>query len=146
MKRSKALVIGLACATVITVAALDLEIYRETSFTCLPCRAVDEKQRICGFSFESIKYDEFSAQLLGSAPVHQHEWRYCGSTHTTSLLTFAYGCGRRHPIWDIPPKAQLRYKELVSDTQYEETLTATDSQDRNAAEAAAAQLLTAVTN
>ena len=107
---------------------------------------MDEKQRICGFSFESIKNDEFSAQLLGSAPMHQHEWRYCGSTHTTSLLAFAYACGLRHPIWDIPPEAQLRYKELVPDAQYEETLSAIDSPDRNTAEAAAARMLSAVTN
>jgi hypothetical protein len=53
-----------------------------------------------------------------------------------SLLGWACGAGRRQPIWEISPKAQLTYKGMITSGEYESMLSAIDSRDGNTAKAA----------
>ena len=137
MQLPKGLLLGVLVGTVMITAAPSVEVYRHTSDTCLRCRAVRKRERVCGFRFESIEAADVSPQLIGTATNHQHEWRYCGSTQSTYLLGgWACGAGRRHPIWEFSPKAQLRYKGMATPDEYEATLNALESRDRNTAGAA----------
>jgi hypothetical protein len=111
----------------------------ETSYTCLDCRATLTKRRICGIPSEEITPNKYSEFVLAHNSSHQHKWCWCGSEHTYTLSSVSFGCGRQHPIWQLPVSIQERYSQLVSESELHDTLRVIDSSNREAAESAVNQ-------
>lgn len=105
-----------------------------TRYTCLECRAVLTKCRVCGFPFQDVTPNSYSESVLAHNSSHQHQWRWSGSEKTYTLFSAARGCGQQHPIWQLPVSVQERYSHLVSEAELQGTLKAIDSSDRETAE------------
>ena len=108
----------------------------ESSYTCLECRATQTKSRIFGMRSEKITTNSYSESVAAHDSSHQHQWRWCGSAHTTSLFSEMHACGRQHPIWQLPVPIQERYSKLVSESELHDALKAIDSPNRETAESA----------
>ena len=125
--------------TLILIVAVTYE-HGESRYTCLECRATQTKSRICGIRSESISTNSYSESIVAHDPSHQHQWRWSGSAHTSSLFSEMHACGRQHPIWQLPVSIQERYSHLVSESEMTDALKAIDSANRDAAESAVKQV------
>nr|ACO70941.1 hypothetical protein [uncultured Verrucomicrobiota bacterium] len=108
--------------------------HSETSYTCLQCRAERTVETRWGFKSEKITDNSVTPELLANYPIHQHQWCWCGSTHTQTILGKIYACGKRHPIWDIPPSFHAQFARKATLEELQTTLDAIDSKDRNRVE------------
>ena len=134
MRSRKAIVI-VASLIASVAAACFFDVYSTTAYSCLECRATLTKRRICGIPFQWAEPNSYSQAVLSNNPAHQHQWRWCGTTLSYSLTSFARGCGRQHPIWQLPVPVQAEYSHLVPASELRETLDAIDSPNRKVAEA-----------
>jgi hypothetical protein len=135
MSKRKVIVI-VALLLGIVAAASFFNVYSTTAYSCLECRATLTKRRICGVPFQWAEQNSYSQAVISSSPAaHQHQWRWCGTTLSYSLTSFARSCGRQHSIWHLPIPIQAEYSHLVPASELHEMLQAIDSPDRKVAEA-----------
>ncbi|MHA3775705.1 hypothetical protein ACXR0O_29675 [Verrucomicrobiota bacterium sgz303538] len=133
--RIRTAIILCAALAIIGLASF-FDIYAYSADTCLECRATREKRWICGIPLQWIAPNSYSRAVLASEPRHQHQWRYCGSRHSYSLVSVSYACGRQHPIWLLPVEVQAEYARLVSPAELHDALHAIDIADPRAADEA----------
>jgi len=124
----------------IIAAACYFDVYSFTQYSCLECRATLTKRRICGISFQRVAQDPYSTAVLTRNPSHQHQWCWCGSQRSYSLVTVTYSCGHQHPIWELSVSVQAQYSRLAPASELQEALRAIDSPDRKTAEVAVNQV------
>jgi hypothetical protein len=135
MRRSASLaVIGMFF--VMGVSACFFPSYSVTKYTCLECRATLAKRWIYGLLWEHISYDADSRLLLARAPLHQHQWCWCGSKQSYSFGGETIACGRSHPVWNLPVSIQAKYAGMVPPVEFRKVLEAVDSPDRETTNAA----------
>lgn len=131
--RSRTIIILVFLGMVIAIACFG--VYTTTQYSCLECRATLQKRWVLGVPFQWITQNSYSETVLAHDSAHQHQWRWCGSDISSSLMMFARSWGKQHPIWMLPVSVQAEYARLVSPSELHKTLQKIDSTDRAAAEA-----------
>jgi hypothetical protein len=127
-------------------AASIFDVYSFTQYSCLECRATLTKRRICGVPIQRVSYDAYSTEVLARDPSHQHQWRWCGSIHSDSLVSDTFSCGRQHPIWQLPISVHAKYAQLVPPAELHQALQAIESADRKTGQAAVKRVWEQVLN
>ena len=86
------------------------------SSTCLYCRAEVKTTTTLGYRTVSTNENEFTAWYREHRPTHEHQWIGRGSFgyNIYGLPIKGRGCGRRHPITDLPWKWELEYLQTAS--------------------------------
>ncbi len=144
MHRKKIVTAVILLGAVIAVACFSS--YNTAQYSCLECRATLEKCCFFGIPFHSVTHNAYSQAILSHAPAHQHQWRWCGTKLSYSLVSVTRGCGKRHPIWRLPVSVQADYARLVSPTDLHKTLQRIDSTDCTVAEAEVQHVYATVLN
>ena len=95
-------------------------LHASTSYTCLQCRA-ESSQGAMDWSAHHRTF--WRAIALAGMPrviaAHMHEWSWCGGETTRYLTGKMASCGRRHPIWGLPPDVQLQFMRTAQHAELE---------------------------
>ncbi len=67
-----------------------------------------------------IEETDYSRWFTKRQPPHTHQWGWCGTTITHYPISYARGCGRQHPVWQISPELQKAYVTTASVEQAEQ--------------------------
>jgi hypothetical protein len=100
-----------------------------TSYTCVRCRAIERVTTFFGHKSVRIEETDYSRWFAHRQPSHAHQWGWCGTTILRYPLSYARGCGRQHPIWQVPPELQRALVESWSTSEVESFFAALDSPD-----------------
>jgi len=103
-----------------------------TNYTCLHCRKIRHVTTSFGRERVRIEETDFSRWFDMRQATHTHQWRWCGTTITHYPISYARGCGRQHPIWEVRPEWQRAFVESASSSEVERFFAALDSPNRTA--------------
>lgn len=86
------------------------------SSTCLYCRAEVKTTTTLGYRTVSTNENEFTAWYHEHRPMHEHQWIGRGSFgyNIYGLPIKGRGCGRRHPITELPWRWELEYLQTAN--------------------------------
>lgn len=134
-----AIAIAMACL-VLLVAASQHGVHATTSYTCLECRAVLQKQRWFGVPSSKVLENDCSRWHARTHSSHEHQWCWCGSETIWDPLNIGYACGRRHPIWGMPAEVQLEFMKTASKEELESFWQTMKSAPREAQESSVSEV------
>lgn len=129
-KRISILLIMLAVAAVPTWYAFAHGYRSSTSYTCVRCRAIQHATTFFGRESVRVEETDYSRWFAQRQPTHVHQWGWCGTTITYYPISYARGCGDRHPVWQVRPEWQRQFIESASASQIESFYAGLDSPDR----------------
>src|SRR5215207_1921955 len=139
--KGKTLLIGFLSVSVVSISLVYED--RQTTYTCLHCRATLHKRTILGFDRSRIDHPPRFNAYPRPAADHSHHWCDSHATFTHSFFATTYACGRPHPIWNVPVRVQDRFAETVPEGELAATLRDIDSPDQAIAEAAVYRMMEA---
>jgi hypothetical protein len=139
--KGKTLLIAFLSISVVSIALVYED--RQTTYTCLHCRATLHKRTVLGFDRSRIDLPPRFNAYPKPAEDHSHHWCASGSARTRSVFTVIYACGPRHPIWEVPVRDQDAYAASVPAAQFAATLRDIDSPDEAIASAAVDRMMEA---
>ena len=117
------------------LVALTFEV-RESTYTCLECRATWHKRTVGGFDRSRIEENDYSRSVQARDSGHQHHWCRYSCSKGRTLFSFYYACGRAHSVTDVPVEYHAAYARAVSPADLAATLRDLDSKDRQISSAA----------
>ncbi|MDZ4405915.1 hypothetical protein [Prosthecobacter sp.] len=129
-KRISILLVVLAAAAVPAWYAFAHGYRSTTSYTCVRCRAIQHVATFFGRESVRVEETDYSRWFALRQPMHAHEWGWCGTIITCYPISYARGCGRQHPVWQIRPEWQRQFLESATASQVESFYAGLDSPDR----------------
>lgn len=120
----------------------------ESRYTCTLCRAERIDKSFLGCPWQGFRDTAFSEWYKSHRPDHAHSWGWQGSIRGISLLglTTYRGCGRRHPVCEIPQAVLQEYCEQADDSKLAAYFDGITSADLDVQERTAQEVLDSMDN
>lgn len=118
-RRRLILILSCLLSGILVVGVLPITVRTESRYTCTLCRAERIDNSFLGYPWHSFRDREFTEWYKSHRPDHDHVWGWQGTIRGISLLgaTTYRGCGRQHPVCEIPQSVLREFCEQADDSK-----------------------------